>query len=330
MERMLAIIKHKAYYGVRMFGIVISSILLSCSSIRTSGDPDGSLFINSDIPHFYTALDVAEQDTTKAEAIFKTEYFEKASEGLQDFYDLKIRSVSDFTHFVVKYRGFYRSIQEAVSDLDPLHTEIRSSFREFERRYPKAVFPNVYFVMGRYSSNGTISKNGLLIGTEILSRTRETDTTSWNDGLLRLTMNKAHIPVTVAHELVHFNQGRMKKGNSLLWKSIREGSAEFIAEILTGKTDADFTPFRGREEEIWSDFTQEMHESVWTSWQQESEQRPRNAGYWAGYMICKAYSESIGDMDQAISDILSIRDYEEFYQNSNVEEWIQKNFGANP
>ena len=209
-----------------------------------------------------------------------------------------------------------------------MEAEIFKSFREFEALYPEAVFPDVYFVIGRFSSNGTISKTGLLIGTEMLSRTPQTDTEGWNEGILRISMEKNHIPVTVAHELTHFNQGGMKKGNTLLWKSIREGSAEFIAEQLTGETDADFRDFEGKELRIWNDFREDMHKSIWRPWQQAGENRPRNAGYWAGYMISKAYYEQVGNKEKAIYDILNIQDYEEFYRKSQVDQFMKQKFSC--
>ncbi|UJH90896.1 DUF2268 domain-containing protein [Antarcticibacterium sp. 1MA-6-2] len=139
-------------------------------------------------------------------------------------------------------------------------------------------------------------------------------------------MRRNHIPVTVSHELVHFNQDNMKKGNTLLWKSIREGSAEFIAELISGETDANYEEFEGMELKIWKEFQKDKNKKIWKSWQQESDLRPRNAGYWMGYTICRAYYHKVGDKEKAVKDILSIKDYSEFLEKSEVEKYLQKNF----
>ncbi|UZR97417.1 DUF2268 domain-containing putative Zn-dependent protease [Chondrinema litorale] len=315
----------KAINYICTFFLII--FLQACSSILIKQDvsdlPANSQIITSDIDNFYNAFDLALEDTTKAEEIFKEYYFSVGTKGLKEFYKSKIHSTEKFSDFVIHYRDFYQSIRENVSDIHDLENQIFDHFKVFENLYPTAVFPDVYFVIGRFSSNGTISKNGLLIGTEILSHTDDLYTENWNKEILRISMERSHIPVTVAHELVHFNQSKMKKGNTLLWKSIREGSAEFIAEFISGETDGDYAAFEGRELDIWKDFKEDMDKSIWSPWQQASEKHPKNAGYWAGYMICKAYYDQIGDKEKSIYDILHIEDYQDFYYKSKVEKYLE-------
>lgn len=312
-----------------MFAVLCFATLLSCAALlqrpRVTKNPEETKLITTDIDNFYRAFDMAVQDTLNATDIFDEHYFQIGSKGLGDFRKSKIQSKSGFADFVIRHRQFYSSIQKNISDMVDLERQIKVNFQKFKDLYPEAVFPDVYFVMGRFSSNGTISKYGLLIGTELLSRTPDTDTRGWNRDILRISMERAHIPITVAHELVHFNQNGMKGGNTLLWKSIREGSAEFIAEIISGQTDGDYSEFKGREKEIWKDFKKDMDKSIWRSWQQPSEGRPRNAGYWAGYMICKSYYHQVGDKKKAIHDILNIKDHYHFYAKSKVEKYIEEN-----
>ena len=312
----------------KFFLVFVLILLQSCSSAKIYDTPGEPRIITSDIDNSYEAFDQAVVDTAHAERIFTEFYFEKGTKGLQDFYKSKIKSIQEFSDFVLKHKEFYQSIRKDITNLHDLRDQIKENFSEFERLYPDAKFPDVYFLIGSFRSNGTISKNGLLIGTEILSRTPDSDTSSWSDGILKISMNRSHIPITVNHELIHFNQNKMAGGNTLLWKSMREGSAEFIAELISGETDADFADFHGREIEVWRDFQQDKNKNTWRSWQQESEQRPRNAGYWAGYMICKAYFEQIGNKEKMIQDLLHVKNYEEFYRKSRVDKYIQENFGS--
>ena len=311
-----------------LFLISLQSCSVFNSGLKTAEKPSDSKLVTSDIDHFYNAFDLAIKDSSNAEKIFNNHYFKKGSNGLNDFYKTKIQSKEKFSEFVLTFEDYYQSIKNDISDLNDLENQIKQNFNDFEKLYPEANFPDVYFLVGKYQSNGTISKNGLLIGTEMLARTPNSDTANWNEDILRISMEKKHIPVTVSHELVHFNQHKMKDGNTLLWKSIREGSAEFIAELISGETDADYKKFKGKELEIWNDFKNDKNKSIWNSWQQKSESRPRNAGYWMGYIICKAYSEKIGDKEKAVKDILSIQDYSQFLEESEVEKYLQNKFGT--
>lgn len=311
-----------------LFLISLQSCSVFNSGLKTAEKPKNSELITSDIDHFYNAFDLATKDTTNAEQIFKEYYFKKGSKGLKDFYKTKIQSKEKFSEFVMAFKDYYQSIRNDITDLKDLENQIKLNFKEFENLYPEANFPDVYFLVGKYQSNGTISKNGLLIGTEMLAKTLDSDTANWNKDILRISMERKHIPVTVSHELVHFNQDKMKDGNTLLWKSLREGSAEFIAELISEETDANYKDFKGKELEIWNDFKNEKDKSIWKSWQQESELRPRNAGYWMGYMICKAYYDKIGDKEKAVKDILNIQDYSHFLKKSEVEKYLQNKFGT--
>lgn len=306
--------------------IVFQSCSLLVQTSRVYNKPNSSKIYTSDIDNFYKAFDLVINDTDNSKKIFKKEYFSKGTKGLKDFYKTKINDYDKFAKFVIKYKDFYSSIRNNISNIDDLEKQIYSNFENFKSIYPKAVFPDIYFVVGRFNSNGTISKRGLLIGTEILCRTKNTNTENWNKDILRISMLREHIPTTVSHELVHFNQDGMKDGNTLLWRSIREGSAEFITELINGNTDADYSDFKGREIEIWNDFKKEMDENIWKSWQQKSEKRPRNAGYWTGYMICKSYYNQIRNIKKVVNDILNIKDYKDFYKKSKVDKYIIENF----
>jgi len=294
-------------------------------SVRGVHKDISTAIYTEDIDNFYSAFDQAIKDTVNAKGIFKKEYFAKGSKGLKDFLKTKIKDIEQFSKFVIRNKVFYQSIRKDILDIEDLEKQVYSNSEAFKNLYTNAVFPNIYFVIGRFSSNGTISKRGLLIGTEILGRTEKTDTKNWNKNILRISLLRSHIPITVAHELIHFNQSKMEEQNSLLWKSMIEGSAEFIAELITGETDGNYSKFEGREVEIWEDFKKEMNNSYWSSWKswhQASDKRPRNADYWAGYLIYEQNSDS----KKTIDAILNIKDYNAFYQEAQVDKYINEKF----
>jgi hypothetical protein len=51
---------------------------------------------------------------------------------------------------------------------------------------------------------------------------------------------------------------------------------------------------------------------------QETADKPADLGYWVGYQICKAYYDKSPDKRKAISNMLNIKDYKEFYAKSGA------------
>ncbi|WP_298307356.1 hypothetical protein [Flavobacterium sp.] len=286
----------------------------------------GQKFYTSDIDNFYQAFDLACNDTTNAQKIFDKYYFKKGTKGLDDFYKFKIKDKEKFSEKVIKGKEFYASIRQELKNVSKFEDSIIKNYNRFTEVYPKAEFGDIYFVVGRLSSNGTISKNGLIIGTEYLSKT-ESNSKNWNSSMLNNIFDFNHIPITVFHEMIHFNQNGMVRENNLLSYALREGSAEFLTELFTGKTDGDYKAFQNREVVIWEDFKKEMYQDKSISWRDENEPlRPRNALYWAGYLICKSYYENLNDKQQAVYDILNVKNNLDFYKKSKVEDYIIKHF----
>lgn len=295
-----------------------------CSFAQDKSKESYNFKINtSDIDNFYNAFDLALKDSVNAVKIFNKEYFKKGSKGLKDFYKTKIKDKEKFVEVVLKGKKFYQSIKHDLKNISLFKDSIIMNFYKFRNLYPDAKFGTIYFVVGRLNSNGTISKNGLIIGSELLSKT-QTNSISWNEDLKNWILPYHHIPVTVCHEMIHFNQEGMIQEKNLLSYALREGSAELLTELFTGKTDGDYSAFKNRELIIWQDFKKEMYLNVFNSWHKNNEPlRPRNALYWAGYLICKSYYENSNDKRQAIFNILNIKDNTGFYEKSKVEEYLK-------
>ncbi|ANQ51828.1 hypothetical protein MY04_4493 [Flammeovirga sp. MY04] len=136
-------------------------LLISLSAFsKTSPDPAAPKLYTSDIENFYTAFDLVLKDTANANQIFKEKYFSVGTKGLKDFYKLKINDLDKFSRFIIKHQEFYKSIREDITNIDDLKQKIYANNKAFKDVYPDAVFPDIYFVVGRFSSNGTISKRG--------------------------------------------------------------------------------------------------------------------------------------------------------------------------
>ncbi len=306
--------------------LIISSVLISACGVSggiRNRFPDRAALHTEDVDRFWAAyekIDLAEDPTT----VFTDLYFDRASLGLKKFQKLRIGETQKFVAFIRSNRFYYDNIKEETLKVEEQKDAILESFRKLRTLYDSAVFPDVYFMIGRMNSGGTVTRTGLLIGTEMHALNPSVDTarlSSWHKSVLQ-TIER--LPAIVAHELIHYQQryGQpLKRKKSLLHRTIREGAADFIGELISGKIiNAHLHEYaRGKEREIWLDFKREMQGSYYGNWLyngSNAKNRPADMGYYIGYKICEAYYSKHSNKKQAIRDILNIKDFEKFLKDS--------------
>lgn len=87
----------------------------------------------------------------------------------------------------------------------------------------------------------------------------------------------------------------MAGDTTLLCACILEGMADFLGELISGKTSNEQLHIfaKGKEKIIWKNFKKEMYLNKADNWiansEKETTDKPADLGYWAGYEICKAY-----------------------------------------
>ena len=168
-------------------------------------DPEKAALVTSDIPAFWKVFD--QLDNTKhPEVLLNTEYFNAGSVGLQDFVESRIRSAEDLLASIRSSHKYYESARDSTLRIASMEPGIRASFRRLKELYPDAVFPDTYFVVGRMSTGGTTSNNGLLIGAEMYARTANTPLDELSDWLKGALVPVEDIPRIVSHELIHAQQ----------------------------------------------------------------------------------------------------------------------------
>ncbi|QJX46324.1 hypothetical protein HMJ29_04985 [Hymenobacter taeanensis] len=287
--------------------------------------PEDVKLVTTDIDHFWQAYTAAQRDTAQARAIFRREYFDKGSQGLQDYYSLKIRNDATFTKRILQRPQYYNSIQSTTLSIAKQKPQIVSAFKRFQELYPAVRFQNIYFVVGGWVSGGTVSDAGLLIGADQVANGPGVNTSE-----LSLLQRNRCAPVTVmpelmVHELVHRNQG--SQDGTLLSYALSEGMADFVAEVVTGVKGGANSRLQAygnaHEQELWTDFKKEMLGTNSDNWiangAQETPEKPCDLGYYVGYRIVQAYYNKTTDKKQALADILSIRDAKAFLAQSGYE-----------
>jgi Predicted Zn-dependent protease len=291
---------------------------------NSTTDPYKAKLITSDVKNFWKAYDLAKKDTANAINLYKKYYVEPASNGLQDYLGYKIRNLKNFVKSVNTKPLFYAAVRKNTYAVDQQKPQMIQSFVKFKQIYNKAQFPDIYFVIGAFNSGGTSTDAGLLIGLDQSARTEEVPVKELNLWQQNNFTNLKSLPNLIAHELIHFNQNGLAGDTTLLAGSLTEGMADFIGELISGKTANERLHVwaKGKEKQIWTDFEKEMYLAKSHNWiansDQETADKPADLGYWVGYQICKAYYNKSTDKNKAVNDMLNIKNYKEFYVKSGA------------
>jgi len=292
--------------------------------------PRQASLVTEDIHRFWQAYDLAQKDTASRAAIYKKYYFDKASRGMEDYMGLKVGSIAAFVRHYDQRAQFYHAIRHNTLQADSLKPAIYTCFEQLKAMYPPAVFPDVYFVMGAFTSAGTVSDAGLLIGVNQICKTDNTplgELSLWEKNNFSPLQN---LPAVISHELIHFQQSELLKmdDTTTLFPVLIEGMADFLGEMISGKNINQrlHTWAKGKEKRIWDAFLKDMNYNRYYNWianaSQETPDHPADQGYWIGYQVCRAYYMNAVDKKQAIYDMLHFANAMEFLKKSGWEEVV--------
>jgi uncharacterized protein YjaZ len=281
-----------------LFAIIL---LFTFSFAQSVSDPLKALFITKDITNFWIAFD--RMDTESQTNPYEEIYLKPGSPGVQAFTKGRIENAASLLSTVRQRKEEYVKARENSLKMLENEKQCRASFMALKYLYPKAVYPTVYFVIGRFNSGGHSNPKGLIIGAEMIQ--------------------SAAVPYMVAHELIHYQQDSIpKKSLNLLAACINEGSADFIAELISGGGPNKQTHNYGNahEPKLWNEFVSIMDDREdshdWMYNYKPKNGYPPDLGYWIGYRITEAYYEKSTDKKKAISDILHIKDFGKFLDDS--------------
>jgi hypothetical protein len=284
--------------------LIIGSLLKQPAiEAKFTSDPDKVQIVTEDIDRFYAVLETAAD--SDLEARLTAEYLKKATPGLVFFSIAKIQKPSLFAEYVKKNKAHLLEIKPRLLRLRESEKKIRSCFYAFKYLYPNAIFPPIYFVVGRETSGGTAGPQGLMLGAEM----------DVNDPAITHEI--------VSHELIHFNQ---KMGSNRLSNgTICEGSADFIGELMSGGFINKFLHPYGdsHEAELWKQWNSDVANGDkikdWIGTYRQKEPRPGDLGYYVGYKITKAYYDKAPDKLKAIHEILNATDAKKFILDSGYD-----------
>jgi len=296
--------------------ILLALFLLPILQVQSQNkNPLATEIVTSDLDNFWIALDKAGPDVS-ADAIDQY-YIKPGSKGIKGFMEGRIKSSENLAKVIRSHPKYYHSIKPSVDSIAGMKSQIIQALVKLKDLYPDAIFPPVYFVIGALNSGGTASDDGLIIGAEMYGLTSQMPNEELSDWLKTVIKPVNQMPHIVAHELIHFQQNY--SDGSLLAACVKEGSADFLAELISGKHINDHVHHfaNPKEKELWEEFKTMMDKKDYKGWLYGTvEGRPNDLGYWMGYKITKAYFDQAPDKKVAVKEILNIKDFHKFLDRS--------------
>ena len=298
--------------------------------LPVSDDPATAQIITSDLAHFWAAYDA--NGKTGSASAFQTQYLDAASAGLTDFVRLRSITAANLAATVTKFPAYFAGIRAnnlALATNGAIVAKIRANYSVIKTLYPPAVFPAVTFLIGQFGTGGTVSANGLLIGTEFYSMSATTPLGELGT-FQRVNVKPVDsLPIIVAHEHAHALQthagGLMLRPNkNLLEQSLIEGGADFIGEQSSGgNINARLWTFAiPREAALWQEFKAAMHRTDVSRWlynqrsSTDTPDHPGDLGYFIGYRIAESYYQQRTDKAAALKEIIEMIDADDFLARS--------------
>ncbi|OCA78146.1 hypothetical protein BBH99_09665 [Chryseobacterium contaminans] len=298
------------------------------SALSVAQKTDFNKYIEtSDIKKFWTAYDEVRKINDLAEKIstFQKLYVDKATPGLRDFIQSRNFTSGQWIESFESKPKFWNSIRSKTEDIQKDFKNIESLYQNFSQLYAGFSPPKIYFTIGNLKGGGTVINGNLIIGSELAASDKTVDYSELSKNYQdRMKINSGVIFLT-AHELVHTQQNLKGTTTNLLGLCLKEGSADFIAELLTGKkVEAPYIEYgMQHQNSLWNNFQKEMNDEDFQNWLSNTatiKDRPADLGYFIGYIITKRFYERSKDKKSAVKTIMNL----DFSNTAETESFLDK------
>lgn len=294
------------------------ALITGAAAPEASGDPVNSpppvarpQILTQDVTRFFEVYDAAGGHPTAID--LQRRYIDPGTTGLHQFTGLRNLTGETLQAALLKHPEVFSGARRCVAVMPAARARVAVALHKLGVLYPAARFPPVTFLIGRGSTGGTTSANGVLIGVETLCAANFMDSD--------LESRFVHL---IAHEYVHVQQPLAQTEDpkvTVLTASVIEGGAEFIAELTSGAVGNGQLQVwtRGQEKAIETAFVADEDKTDLSKWLYNgpgTPDKPGDLGYWVGYRIAKAYYQHARDKRAAIRDIIEVRDARQFVKAS--------------
>jgi hypothetical protein len=290
-------------------------VLAVCVAVilKANCQPGKSKVFTQDIDNFWIAYDSVRacKDSLQQVAFIKTLYVDRGSKGLKAFMVARNYSPALYVKLINRYPKFWNSVRPNTLAVKEKSAEIEKSILKLKAIYPALKDAEMYFTVGGLRSGGTTTGNMVLVGTEIATGNAATDvsefTSKWLAGVFKEQSAENIIPLNI-HEYVHTQQ--TGDGDNLLAQAIKEGSCDFITELVIGRPmQTNYIKYGLlHEEELKANFKKDMFSPGLSNWLYNGQNAKTVAdlGYFMGYRICRWYYDKASNKSSAVKDIIEL------------------------
>lgn len=298
--------------------VFLGAASLLLLALPASSAPPAPEIRTTDVDRFYAIYDAAGGKPTKEQ--LQADYLDKGSAGLIEFAKLRRITGERIAATIAENPALYTDARRCVAVLPAVRTRLADALTKLAAYYPQTTFPPVTLAIGRGKPVGTANASGVMIGLESLCAV----------DFLAANPEDRFVHV-IAHEYGHVLQpGAQVESDdtTVLYASLLEGGAEFIAELTSGSVGYGHlqTATKGREREIETAFVPDQDKkaqgSIWLYNGRGTSAWPGDLGYWIGYRIAKAYYRNAKDKPAAVREIIEVGDPKAFLAKSGWQPGI--------
>lgn len=303
--------------------LMLVSTIVSAQSFRTS-NPDSLKINSSDIVNFWSAYDklATAKSNEDSTLIIEQNYLQIGTYGLKQYQEASHSNAGSFLQAIRTHPQLLKSMRLTTLSIPTYRNRIINGAKKLKQIYPGSVFPEIFFVIGKFEVGGSKFENFLYVGAELLGLAKDSPLDELNPHARSGINTVDKLDVICLHEMVHYQQKLSPKTN--MEQALIEGGAEFIANKLTGKSTMQpvFDQIDAKKEKvIWHEFAQHMNDPMEAKWflatGDQKLKRPGMLGYLIGFRICEAYHDKAKNKSQALKDIIMLTNPQKLYQQSN-------------
>ncbi len=293
----------------------VLALLKENENQQTRDKVDTASVLNfADAQRFFDAFGQAgSAEPHKKADIYNTHYFAKASPAMVDYVSMKVDSVEAFTAHVEANRLYYASLRQSLQELQRLAPRVITAMNRLRDTAGAGDLPKVHFIVGRHTSAGTASSNGLLLGLDFvtLDKTHASGLPAWTAPFLSTPNDSLWV---ILHEYVHFLQNTSHR--TVLGNALVEGGADFLANLVFGQKSVPmpYTTFgNANQQMVIERFLAEQDKTDFSDWtgnngKSYDDEWVADLGYYVGEQIARGFYENSPDKQAAIKALLQLED----------------------
>ncbi|MBC6993430.1 Ig-like domain-containing protein [Neolewinella lacunae] len=283
--------------------------------------------VATDVVHFWEAYDkiTATPDTVQQLALLQQYYLAKATPGLVALQEARNYTPTEYLHAINDYPEFWRSVRSNTTAVQASYPAIEAALDRLRQLYPALRPVPIYFAVGVFRTNGTATKDMVMIGSELAladDATVITELPAWRQPFFREYEPLKNIALLCTHEYVHTQQNELVE--NLLSMCLYEGIAEFVSCTATGmpSNSPAIAIGKARQEEVVRQFVKDLflmsNNYDWMWGENRNALKTRDLGYYIGYEIAERHYQAAKDPQRAIRELIEL----DFHDEAAVERLV--------